>query len=225
MLVAMLLAEDLLLLLTDDETGRLVVSGSEVDVALGGAQLVELSLSGHVGVDDKRLVVRDPSATGDELLDQGLEKVRSREGKKPSSVVTPLGAKLRPQLYERLATCGILRAEHGKVLGLFPTTKWPTSSADHEAAVRRALTSALVHGTTPEPRDGALIALLHALRSTHKVVDPREHGMRRKDLDRRAKEIAEGDWGSKAVREAIDAMLAMVAVIASTAAIGAGSSS
>ena len=56
MLGAMLLAEDLLLLLTDDESGTLRVSGSEMDVALGGAQLVELSLSGHVGIEDERLV-------------------------------------------------------------------------------------------------------------------------------------------------------------------------
>ena len=61
---------------------------------------------------------------------------------------------------------------------------------------------------------------LHALRSTHKVVDPKEHDLRRRELDRRAKEIAEGSWGSKAVREAIDAMLAavMAAVTASTSA-------
>jgi hypothetical protein len=221
----MLLAEDLLLLLTDDETGKLVVSGSEVDVALGGAQLLDLSLTGHVGVEDKRLVVLDSSGTGDELLDQALETVRGRAGKKPSSVVSPLGEKLRGRLYERLAASGVLRAEHGKVLGLFPTTKWPTSSADHEAAVRRALTSALVQGTTPEPREGALVALLHAVRSTHKVVDPDEHGVRRRDLDRRAKEIAEGDWASRAVREAIDAMLAMVTMMATTAALGVAGSS
>lgn len=225
MLGAMLLAEDLLLLLTDDETGRLRVSGSEIDVALGGAQLVELSLSGHVGVEEKRLVVLDTTPTGDEVLDQALQTVRDREGKKPSSLVSPLGEKLRPRLYERLAASGILRAEQGKVLGLFPTTRWPTSSADHEAAVLRAVTSALVQGTTPEPRDAALIALLHALRSTDRVVDPKEHGLARKDLNRRAKEIAEGNWGSKAVREAIDAMLAMVTVVASTAALGAAGSS
>ena len=113
-------------------------------------------------------------------------------------------------------------AEQDRVLGLFPTTRWPTSSADHEAAVLRAVTSALVQGTTPEPRDAAL---LHALRSTDKVVDPKEHGLARKDLNRRAKEIAEGNWGSKAVREAIDAMLAMVTLVASTAALGAAGSS
>ena len=221
----MLLAEDLLLLLTDDETGKLVVSGTEMDIALGGAQLVELSMSGHVDVDErKRLAVRDSTPTGDPILDRSLATVREREGKKPSSEIGRLGKGLRAELYERLAGSGILRAEEGKVLGLFPTTKWPTSSADHEAAVRRAITAALVQGTTPEARDGALISLLHALRSTHKVVDPKAHDLKRKDLDRRAKEVAEGGWASKAVREAIDAMMAAVMVSVTAGAAAAGSS-
>jgi hypothetical protein len=222
-----LLAEDLLLLLTDDVTGKLMVPGSQVDVALGGAQLLELSLAERVGIDDrKRLTVRDAGPTGDELLDRALEVVQRREGKKPRSVVAELGKKLRGELYARLVAAGLLREEHGKVLGLFPTTEWPAASADHEEAVRRALISALVQGTTPAPRDGSLIALLHALRATHKVVDPRNHGVRRRDLDRRAKEVAEGSWGSEAVRQVLDEMTAavMVAVTAGSTAAAAGAS-
>jgi hypothetical protein len=213
----MLLAEDLLLLLTDDRTGKAVVSGSELDLALGGAQLVELSLAGRVDIDHrKRLVVLDASPTGDALLDRALEVIQRREGKKPSAVVGELGKKLRPALQERLVVAGILREEKGKVLGLFPTTRWPAASADHENAVRRALETALVLGRPPEPRDGALVSLLHALRATHRVVPPKEHDLSRRELDRRAKAIAEGSWGSKAVRQAIDA--AMAAVTAATVA-------
>jgi hypothetical protein len=222
----MLLAEDLLLLLTDDATGRLVVSGTETDVALAGAQLVDLSLAGRVDVDErKRLVVVDGSTTGDDLLDQALEVARRREGKKPSRAISELGKGLRGVLYDRLADAGYVRSEHGTVLGLFPRTSWPAGSVDHEAGVRRALTAVLVQGISPEPRDAALISLLHALRSTHKVVDPKQHDLRRRDLDRRAKEIAEGSWGSDAVRETVDAMTAavMVSVMAATAATSAAS--
>jgi hypothetical protein len=195
--------------------------GQYVDVALAGAQLVQLSLDGRVDVDDrKRLVVLDASPTGDRLLDDALEVVGRREGKKPSAALGALGKGLRGRLYERLAAAGVLRAEPGKVLGVFPRTTWPSASVEHEAAARRGLEGVLVHGLTPDPRTAALVALLHALRSTHKVVDPKEHELRRRELDRRAKEIAEGSWGSTAVREAIDAMLAavMVAVTASTSA-------
>jgi hypothetical protein len=223
----MLLAEDLLLLLTDDATGKLTVPASQVDVALGGAQLLDLSLAERVGIDErKRLAVHDGGPTGDPLLDQALAAVRRREGKRPRSVVTELGKKLRPELYARLAEIGILRQEQGKVLGIFQTEHWPTTSADHESAVRRALTATLVQGTTPEPRDAALVALVHALRATHKVVDPKQHGLRRRDLERRAKEVAEGSWGSEAVRQVLDEMTTavMVAVTAGSTAAAAGAS-
>jgi hypothetical protein len=39
----MQIAEDLLLLLTDDETGRSMVPASTLALGLGGAQLVELA--------------------------------------------------------------------------------------------------------------------------------------------------------------------------------------
>lgn len=45
----MLIAEDLLLLVTDDESGKLTVNDLHVDLALGGAALVELSLSHRGG--------------------------------------------------------------------------------------------------------------------------------------------------------------------------------
>jgi hypothetical protein len=221
----MLLAEDLLLLLTDDHTGKLVVSASQVDTALGGAQLVELSLAERVDLDHRRRIrVNDASPTGDELLDAALGMLGRRQGQKPSGVVGPLGKKLRDRLYARLASAGILRAEEGRVLGIFPSRSWPASSFDHEAAVRRALVDTLVHQAPPDPRTGALVSLVHALRATHKVVDPREHGLPRRDLDRRAKQVADGDWGSKAVRQAIDEMTAAVTAAVTAGAVAAGSS-
>lgn len=229
----MLLAEDLLLLLTDDDSGRLLVTGAEADVALGGARLIELTLLGRVDVTAEgegrkgRLVVRDPARLEDPLLQEALETCVSFEGKRPQSVVGPLGKRLREQLYDRLVAQGVLRAEKGKVLGIFPTQGWPTADAAHERRVRQALEQALLTTLPPEARTAALVSLLLALRSVHKVVRPKDHGMSRRDLDRRAKEIAEGDWGSAAVRKAVDAMAAatMAAVTAATSAAAVSGSS
>ena len=222
----MLLAEDLLLLLTDDESGRLLVSASEADVALGGAQLIELTLAGRVDLTGEgegrkgRLVVRDGSRFGDPLLDEALGVVVRLEGKKPDAVVGPLGKKLRDRLYERLAAQGVLRSERGKVLGVFPTQKWPAADAAHERQLRAQLEQALLIGLPPQERVAALVSLLQALRSVAKVVPPKQHGVSKRDLERRAKEIAHADWGSAAVRKAVDAMAAatMAAVTAATSA-------
>jgi Golgi phosphoprotein 3 (GPP34) len=74
-----LIAEDLLLLVTDDASGRLSAPVAQVDAGLGGANLVELTLMGKVdlsGAGDAgkpgRIIVRDPSPTGDAVLDAAL---------------------------------------------------------------------------------------------------------------------------------------------------------
>jgi hypothetical protein len=228
----MLLAEDLLLLVTDDASGRLAASGSQVDAGLGGANLVELTLLGKVDITGEqdqgrpgRIIVRDPAPPEDDVLDAALETLAARQGSKPSAVIGPLGKNLRPVLYERLAAGGVLRAERGRALGIFPTRTWPTQDPGHEAEVRQLVTQALVQPGEPDERTAALIALLHALRCEHKVVDPKAYQLSRRQLRARAAEVAQGNWASEGVRKAIDEMVAAVAaaVAASAAATAATS--
>jgi hypothetical protein len=131
----MLLAEDLLLVLTDDDAGKLAASSTNVDLALGGALLVELALMDRVdvaGAEERvregRLVIRDTNPTGDGLLDEALAIVEHKEGKKPKSVVARLGKGVRVRLYDRLTKAGVLRAEEDRVLGIFPTHRWLAAS-------------------------------------------------------------------------------------------------
>ena len=228
----MLLAEDLLLLITDDASGRLAAAGSQVDAGLGGANLVELTLLGKVDITGEqdqgkpgRIIVRDPAPPENDVLDAALETLAARQGSKPSAVIGPLGKNLRPVLYERLAAAGVLRAERGRALGIFPTRTWPTQDPGHEAEVRQLVTQALVQPGEPDERTAALIALLHALRCEHKVVDPKAYQLSRRQLRARAAEVAQGSWASEAVRKAIDEMMAAVAaaVAASAAATAATS--
>jgi hypothetical protein len=225
----MLLAEDLLLLVTDDTSGQLSAPAAQVDAGLGGANLVELAMMNKVDLSGEgeagrpgRVVVRDPAPAGDDVLDAALAILTANQGRKPSAAIRPLSKNLRHTLYERLAAAGVVRAERGKILGIFPTHTWPALDASHEAQVRQLVTQALVQQAAPDPRTAALIALLHALKCEHKIVDPRPYGLSRRQLAARAEEIAEGNWASAAVRKAIDEMNA--AVIAATTAATAASS-
>lgn len=218
----MLIAEDLLLLLTDPESGRLLVPAQHADIALGGALLVELSVAGRVVVDDrKRLQVAGHGAVTDPVLADALRTVAGKAGRKPKTVMSPLSKGIRATTYRRLAAAGVLREQRTRVLGLFPQTRWPAADAHPRAVLLDALVQVLVTGTTPTATTGALVGLLVAMRATHQVVDPREHRIGRRTLDRRAGQVAEGDWASSAVRSAIDAAQAAMtaAIVASTSVV------
>ena len=228
----MLLAEDLLLLVTDDLSGRMSAPGATVDAGLGGANLIELTLRGKVdlsGGQDQgkpgRIVVRDPSPPGDAVLDAALAIVIAHQGQKPSTVIRPLSKNLRQTLYQRLADSGVVRAERGKIFNLFPSHRWPAQDASHKTEVRRLMAQALVQQETLDTRTAALIALIHAVGCEDKIVDPRQYGLSRRELRARAEEIAKGNWASEAARKAIEEMMAAVvaATTAATIATTAGS--
>jgi hypothetical protein len=227
----MLIAEDLLILLTDDDSGRLTAPGEQVDVGLAGANLLDLTLMNKVDLSREgdqgkpgRIVVRDGSPTGDAVLDAALEVLRAHQGRKPAAVLSPLAKHVRRTVYARLVEDGLVREAAGHVMGVFPTHRWPVLDATHEAEVRRLLTGALVEGTDPDARTAALIALLHALDCEQKVVEPGRHGMSKRELKARAEAVTKGDWASEAVKTAIDQMtLAVVAAAASVVVLPGGS--
>lgn len=222
----MLIAEDLLLLLTDDRTGKLLAPSAQVDIALGGALLIELALLERVEVAQRgarvragRLLVSDRSPTSDRLLDEALTVLAGSERMKPKDVVRRLGKGVRGRVYARLAGQGILREERGKILGVLPVHHWPTTDAEHEREIREPLANALHSGSVDDARTGALVALLYALKAAPKVIDPASAGVSKKELNANAKRIAGGNWGAQAVRQAIDALnaaAASAAIIASS---------
>jgi hypothetical protein len=222
-----LIAEDLLLLLLEDDTGKLTNS-THLDVGIGGALLVELALAGSVGVVKgsgiwaRSKVIPTGPAPSDPVLAEAMGLVSQQE-RSAQDLVSRLGRRRRDPLLEGLAAKGILERRQDKVMGLFPRTRWPSVDSLHEADVRRQLGDALVRGVQPRERTAALIALLSALGLAHKVVD--REGMSAGEVKSRAKVIAEGDWAARAVRDAVVAAQAAVTagvMVATTAGATSG---
>ncbi|GAB2881849.1 GOLPH3/VPS74 family protein [Nocardioides pacificus] len=222
-----LIAEDLLLLLLDDETGRLTQT-HDPEPLLGGAVLIELALAGTLEVhrgegrwsrSTVRLVPGAP-APQDQVLVDGLAIVARKE-RAAQDLVAPLGKGLRQVLLARLETQGILERREDKVLGLFPRHRWPARATEHEDGVRHAIADALRSGVAADPHIGALIALLSAVDRIHKVIVLDD--LSDKEVRHRAKVIADDDWAAEAVKDAVAAaQAAMVAVmVATTVATGA----
>ena len=222
----MLLAEDLLVLLTDDESGKFVVDGSRLDLALAGACVIDLAMLGRIdvaGANDVvkagRLVVRDEKSAGDALLDDVLKRCAERSGAKPANALGKLRKGLRGRLLGRLVERGILQRTDRHLLGIFPMSRWPAVDSAHERRLVEQLAAALLRGTVPEPRTAALAGLLSAVDAAHKVVDAPD----KKAVRRRAKEIRESQWATDAVGKAIEAVesAVMVAIMAATVSAGA----
>src|SRR5690242_21937196 len=87
----MLIAEDLLLLLYDDQTGKPITGSPGLDFALAGAVLIELTLQQKLDITSEgrsgRLQVLDGAPTGDSILDERLSYVVNRPGKKPKDQI------------------------------------------------------------------------------------------------------------------------------------------
>jgi hypothetical protein len=155
------------------------------------------------------------------VLTAGLATITEKD-RSPQDLVNRLGKGLKETLTDRLVERGLLERREDKVLGVFPRTRWPAADATHEHDVRRQVRASLVEGAQPDPRTGALVALLAAVDQAHRVVD--HEGMSSREVKKRAKYMADGDWAAQAVRDAVTATIAAVtaAVTAATAATASG---
>lgn len=215
------LAEELMLLALDDETGK-GASRSGLDQGLAGAVLCELVLVERIAILDDRVVLRADGLTGEPAEDAVLEKIAVREKpRKPADWVGRLASGVRKDVLARLQERGLIRAERHKLLGLLPSTRYPEADGSAERVIRERLDAVLAEGAEPDDRTAALIAIAHAA-GVGKIL---AGGRPWKEVESRAKEIAEGDWAADAVRKAIQSVNAAVvaATVAATGASVAGS--
>jgi hypothetical protein len=208
-----MLAEDLMLLFIDGETGRLLADSTSVENALAGAVLIELVNSGRVAFEPngKKVQVVDPTPLRDPLLQESV--TRFDRPMKPQRAVERLRKRLRDNVIAQLEGRGVVRVEPRKVLGIFPAKSYVITDDARFADVRRAVGEVALGHRGPDARTGSLITLLHAVKAVHKVFD----GDRR-EMNRRAREIAAGNWAGEAVRRAVEAIQAGVAAAAAAAA-------
>jgi hypothetical protein len=222
-----LFAEDLLLLLTDDESGKRAVDTTRLDLALAGAVVLELVELGRLDLSGPgeearagRLVVRDDSPTGRPVLDTALERLGRSRPQKPQQALQRLTKGLRSSVYSSLEARGVLRHRRGRVLWVFPSDQWPAVASGREQQVRRALHDVLTVGRSPDRREVLLVSLLHAIDQLPKVLGV--SGAEKRMVRSRAKELAEGELAGDAVTGAVRAVRAAVTAAAAAATAGAG---
>ncbi|WP_327000122.1 GPP34 family phosphoprotein [Dactylosporangium sp. NBC_01737] len=207
------LADDVLLLALDDR-GTNIVGDPGLDYGLAGAVLLDLMLADHLHLADNRVVVTDPTPTGDPVADAALDRIAAdTKPRKPDAWIQPLTDGLRARLLERQVEAGVLRVERDKVLWVFPRTRYASATGAEpatETAVRRDLADAVNSTGVVPARTAALLGLAQAVGLTGKLFPDQD----KKALQSRLDEIAEGNWAADAVRQSIAQIQAMIGAMA-----------
>ncbi len=166
--MSLTLPEELLLLMLDDSTGRLVdraLAGG--DFALAGAVLAELALQGRVDTDPTRLFVVNAEPTGNPTLDAVLDQLRASPPGAGSSrswieQLAEDAPALREALFARLVAAGVLRQQDSRFLWMLAERRYPPVSGREEREVKARLMGVLFQDDIPEPRDVLLLGLARA---------------------------------------------------------------
>jgi hypothetical protein len=187
--------------------------------------LLELTLADRVTFEDSKIVLDDATPTGDDILDEGLERIKqSKKNRKPSYWVNKLSGikKIKERLLDRLVHKGILRREEHRILRVIPSKRYPTVHGGPEKKLRDSIRAAILDGIEPEERTGILISLVSACSLVNEIFEKAE----RKAAQKRIKEIAKGEPIGKAVSETVAAVeiAVIAAVMASTIAATSASS-
>ncbi|MEU9716750.1 GPP34 family phosphoprotein [Streptomyces sp. NPDC047976] len=210
--MAITLAEEIVLLSLDDESGS-AQQRQAAGWAVAGGFLLELVLAERVSVNGDAVVVTDPSPTGEPLLDGRAELIaawlRGRGRHRAADWLTRDQPRAVTAAVERLCERGVVVEEKRKVLGMFPVRRYPEADGTVERELRARLAAVVLDGAEPDTRTAGLIALIHSAK-LHGLAFPEGP---RKEVEARMAEIADGQWAAESVRTAIrDTQAAMTAV-------------
>lgn len=177
-------AEELCLLMLDDDAGRLCgLRGRARDFGLAAAALLELVWQDRIAVVGDAVAVRDESPLGDDAADPVLAEAASGgQPRTPEDWVRRIGEGSGPRIADaslgRLAELGIVEEIKGGLFFLAPQVsrarRYPEAANCGGDDVRTRVMRALFSGESPTPRDADLIGLAHACGVFETILTPTE---------------------------------------------------
>lgn len=207
-----MIAEDFLLLALEDVKGK---PAQWTDYGLAGAVLVDLARAGSITIEGKKV---HPTAQvpNDPVLHRTWSLLRQRT--RPRSVqswIQKLGNKrLRTAWCERMVEQGRLQRSPHRILGLFPTVRYPTRDPDGEADLRQGIHDAVLAGDASDEATVCLAALAEATELRNRLFARGERGGARRVV----KQWMRDEPMAKAVGEVIAAVYAAMMVVVVVAA-------
>ena len=215
------LYEKALLLALKDKKGT-IEPGTMYHLALGSAILAELFLMGRLKSDESgrkpMVALADRSRTGDKILDEALETVRT--AKRRGAAATWVSRfsrikRLRGRIAQGLVRKGVLRADERKVLLLFTQRIYPELNPGPEKALRAEIEEAVRGRGEVSPELTVFIALSYATGLLRAMMDRKTLKERKKRIE----EISEGNAIGRATKEVVAAVQAAIVIATVTPAI------
>lgn len=137
------LYEGLMLLALSEEKGT--IEGAYIEYCVAAAMLAELLLLKKLTLTDERdpkVQISDTAVIGDDVLDEGLQKIaQSKRSLKLEDWVTKLAqlTDLKHKVAAALVRDGVVALEEKKILWLFTQKVYPELNPEPEQALRREL--------------------------------------------------------------------------------------
>lgn len=172
-------AEELMLLILDDENGKFArVPERLMRYALAGGVLMDLALENRIDTDLKQLILVDSTPVEDSLLDPTLAdiaKVTDTRDARFWVERTALRADgIREEALYRLVKQGILKQEEDRFLWVFQARRYPALDDTPQREVKLRIMAVLFSDQIPDPRDVVIIGLAHACDLFKEILSARE---------------------------------------------------
>jgi hypothetical protein len=192
------LGEDLVLLSVTPNAGR-IATAHRIGFGLMGSELVRLTAAGRITIAANRIIVQDPAPCGDAELDAALDSlVKARRQLRPKNWVSHPRRGICEAYLARLAAAGVVRAEQGTNLGIFPTTRWRIADTGRLAEARARLDAITLSAGQVDTAQAAYAGLAHAV-GLGALLYP---GWANRHVRKRLEQIAKRQWSAAAVTAA-----------------------
>ncbi len=171
-------AEEILLLMLDDDGKFVGVPDRLMRYGLAGGVLMDLALENRIDTDVDKLVLVDSKPLGDDLLDPVLADIAASSETHGARYwiehVVDRAEDIRETAIDRLVERGILKREEGQFLWVFRSRRYPVIDGTAEREVKLRIMEVLFSDKIPSPRDVVIINLAHACNLFKEILSARE---------------------------------------------------
>ncbi len=198
-------AEEIILILLDDEDGRFVrIPRWSLNYALAGGILMDLAMENRIDTDLENLILVDSSPVGDSLLDPALAEIAASEQKDTRYWLEHLaekGPEVREEALNRLVNEGILERQDDRFMWMFRSRRYPMVDGQAEREVKLRIMEVLFSEMIPGPRDIMIICLVDACGIFRELLSKRQLGQVAGRIEQVRKLDIIGQAMSQAIRD------------------------